>query len=330
MRQDIPPEIGLALVRVTEATAQVAGRWLGSGDREAAHRAANEAMYEALHRVDIDGHIVIGEEGRLGEHSPLDTGQHVGTGRGPQVDVVVDPIDGTRSVVKGHPGAISVVGVAPRGSIWAPQSAVYMNKIVVDSQAAHVLVPECMGAPAAWTMALVARAKKKDLRDLQVIVLDRPRHAHLIDEIRATGARVLLRDDGDTIGALIAAIPNTGVDILMGIGGMSEGVTAACAIKAVRGGMLARLAPQSDQERDAIQADGLDLRQVLTCEELVSSSEIFFAATGVTGGPLLTGVEYGSQEVRTHSLILRGENGRRRLLQTTHLTSSGVKEAGAK
>lgn len=324
MSQEIPPEIGLALVRVTEATAQVAGRWLGSGNRESAHRAATEAMYKALQKVDIDGYIVIGEEGRLGEHSPLDTGQPVGTGRGPQVDVVVDPIDGTGSVVKGHPGAISVVGIAPRGSIWSPHPAVYMNKIVVDSQAANVLVPECMGAPAAWTLALVARAKQKDVRDLQVVVLDRPRHTNLVNEIRATGARVLLRDDGDTVGALITAIPNRGADILMGIGGLSEGVTAACAVKAVRGGMLARLAPQSSQEREAIQAAGLDLRRVLSCEEMVSSSKIFFAATGVTDGSLLTGVEYSSQEVRTQSLLLRGENGRRRLIQTTHLVNPGA------
>ena len=193
--------IGLDLVRVTEATALTAGRWLGLGKREEAHRAATEAMYQALSIVDIDGCIVIGEEGRLGGHTPLDTGQRVGTGHGPQVDVVVDPIEGTNSVVHGYPGAISMISVAPRGSMWSPTPAVYMEKVVVDHEAAGALVPECMEAPAAWTLALIARAKHKPVRDLQVIVLDRPRHYDLIEEIRSAGARVLLRSDGDTAGA---------------------------------------------------------------------------------------------------------------------------------
>jgi fructose-1,6-bisphosphatase II len=310
--------IGLDLVRVTEATALMAGRWLGLGNRAEAHRAATEAMANALNTVDIDGQIVIGEEGRLGEHSPLDTGTKVGTGHGPAVDVIVDPIDGTESVVSGHPGAISVVCVAPPGSMWSPQSAIYMDKIVVDKEAASSLVPECMDAPAAWTLALIARAKDKDVRDLQVIVLDRPRHQDLIEEIRTAGARVLLRSDGDTAGALIAANVDIGADVLMGVGGVPEGVTAACAVKALGGAMLGRLAPQSSQEREAIQAAGLDTRRILTCDEIVNSNQIFFAATGVTSGPLLTGVQYHGNQAKTHSLVIRGETGIRRIVHTEY------------
>lgn len=312
--------IGLDLVLVTEITALAAGRWLGLGNRQGAHQAACEAMAEALSMVDIDGHVVIGEEGRLGRRSPLDSGQSVGTGHGPEVDVVVDPIDGTDSVVRGHPGAISVVSIAPRGSMWSvAPAAIYMEKIVVDREAASFLVPECMDAPAAWTLALIARAKNKAVRDLQVIILDRPRHADLIEEIRTAGARVLLRSDGDTTGALVAATPNLGADALMGIGGVPEGVTAACAVRALRGAMLGRLAPQSDEEQAAIAAAGLDTQRILTCDELVNSNQIFFAATGVTDGPLLTGVEYHGHQAKTHSLLIRAETGVRRFIHAEHV-----------
>lgn len=309
--------IGLDLVRVTEATALTAGRWLGLGDREGAHRAATEAMAKALNAVEMDGCIVIGEEGRLG-HSPLDTGRRVGTGNGLAVDVVVDPIDGTELVVKGHLRAISVVSVAPRGSMWSPQSAVYMDKIVVDREAAAALVPECMDAPVAWTLALIARAKGKSVRDLQVIVLDRPRHHHLIEEIRSAGARVLLREHGDTAGALTVAMPTTSVDILMGVGGVPEGVTAACAVRALGGAMLGRLAPQCQEEKEAIIAAGLSTRRILTCHELVSSQDIVFAATGITPGPVLDGVDYRGEEAKTHSIVIRGETGTRRIIHTEY------------
>ncbi len=318
MSQFSTRHIGLDLVRVTEATALAAGRWLGLGNRKAAHRAATEAMAQALQMADIAGHIVVGEEGRLGEHTPLDTGQPIGTGRGPEMDVLVDPIDGTESVVRGYPGAISVVCVAPRGSMWSPTSAIYMEKIVVDREAAAFLVPECMDAPAAWTLALIARAKNKAVRDLQVIVLDRPRHQNLIEEIRTAGARVLLRSDGDTAGALIAATSGLGADVLMGIGGVPEGVAAACAVKALRGGMLGRLAPQSEEERAAIEAAGLDVRQVLTCNQLVSTDQIVFAATGVTDGPLLGGVEYHGHMAKTHSLMIRSETAVRRIIHAEY------------
>lgn len=318
MDQYTTRNIGLDLVRVTEATALAAGRWLGLGNRKEAHRAATEAMAQALQNVDIDGYIVVGEEGRLGEHSPLDSGQQIGSGHGPEMDVLLDPIDGTESVVRGYPGAISVASVAPRGSMWSPTPAIYMEKIIVDQEAASFLVPECMDAPAAWTLALIARAKNKAVRDLQVIVLDRPRHYNLIEEIRTAGARVLLRSDGDTAGALIAATLGKGADVLMGIGGVPEGVAAACAVKAIGGGMLGRLAPQSEEERRAIEAAGLDVKQVLTCNELVSSDQIFFAATGVTDGPILAGVEYQGQVAQTHSLIIRCKTGVRRMIHTEY------------
>ncbi|MCB0192902.1 MAG: class II fructose-bisphosphatase [Anaerolineae bacterium] len=321
MDQTPTRNIGLDLVRVTEATALTAGRWLGLGNREMTHRAATEAMNLALASIDIKGHIIIGEEDRLKESTPLSTGEHVGTGQGPEVDVVVDPIDGTNSVVEGLPGAISVVCVAPRHSMWDCKPAAYMDKIIVDAEAAHALVPECMDAPAGWTLAVIARAKGKSVRDLQVIVLDRPRHKHLIEELRQSGARILLRPDGDTAGALIAASPGNSADVLMGIGGASEGVTAACGVRAIGGAMLARLAPQSNEEWEAVKAAGIDTSRILTCKELVSSDHIFLAATGVTDGPLLNGVEYRGHQAKTYSLVLRGETGTRRTIYAEHQVS---------
>ena len=266
MEEHPPRSLGLDLVRVTEAAALSACRWMGLGKVEEANQAAIEAMCQALNTLDMDGRIVIGKEGRLGAHSPLDSGQLVGTGRGPEMDVVVDPIEGRNLLAQGHPDAIAVAGVAPRGSMWSPAPAVYMEKIVVDREAADALVPECMDAPAAWTLALVARVKQKPVRDLVVFVLNRPRHRHLIEEIRAAGARAMLRTDGDVAGSLLAAAPDIGVDILMGTGGVPEGVITACATKAMGGGMLGRLAPQSEEERAAIEAAGLDTQSILTCD----------------------------------------------------------------
>lgn len=313
-----PRNLGLDLVRATEAAALSAGRWMGLGKRDEADEAATLSMVKALNTLDMDGHIVIGEEGKLGTHSPLDSGEQVGTRNGPEMDVVVDPIEGRNLLARGHPDAIAVVGVAPRGSMWSPAPAVYMEKIVVGPEAAEALVPECMNAPAAWTLALVARVKKKKVRDLVVFVLDRPRHRALIEEIREAGARAMLRSDGDVAGALLAATPKTGVDILMGVGGVPEGVIAACAIKAMRGGMLGRLAPQSDEERDEVEASELDTSQILSCHELVTSDEIFFAATGITNGSLLSGVQYWGNRAQTESLVLRCETGSRRIIFAEH------------
>ncbi|MBN1888351.1 MAG: class II fructose-bisphosphatase [Thermoflexales bacterium] len=317
--QHPPRNLGLDLVRVTEAAALSAGRWMGLGKPDEADVAAAEAMRQALNTLDMDGCIVIGEEVKHGKPSPLDSCQRVGTGLGPAMDVVVDPIEGRNLLARGHPDAIAVAGVAPRGSMCALAPAVYMEKIVVDGEAAKALVPECLDAPAAWTLALIARVKGKAVRDLIVFVLERTRHRPLIEEIRAAGARVMLRADGDVAGALMAAIPQLGVDILMGMGGVSQGLISACAVKAVGGGMLGRLAPQSELERAAIEAAQLSTHKIFTCDELVAGREIFFAATGITDGSMLSGVRYHGSEAETESLVLRCETGTRRLIHANHV-----------
>ncbi|MCA9972404.1 MAG: fructose-bisphosphatase class II family protein [Anaerolineales bacterium] len=309
---------GLELVRITEMSAMAASRWIGSGNYEAAHRAASRAMADALNTLDINGRIVIGEDGRSGTPDTLASGASIGTGHGPDLDLVVDPIDGTNLVIKGRPNAISVIGMAPRGAMWSPVPALYMDKIVVNRHAAHALVPECMDAPAAWTLALVARVMSKAVRDLTVLVLERQRHVDLIEEIRASGARILLRDESDAEGALLAATPGSGVDVLMGIGGAAQGVITACAVKAMGGAMLARLAPQSHEERAAVRQAGLDTEAILTSDELVRSDEIFFAATGITSSVLLKSTQFLGTHAETHSLLLRAETGTRRFIYAEH------------
>jgi fructose-1,6-bisphosphatase II len=317
MQEHLSRNLGLDLVRVTEAAALAAGRWMGFGDPNAADRAATEAMIAAFAGVDIDGHIVIGEETKLGIHSPLDTGNRVGNRNGPELDVVVDAIDGARILAKSHPGAMSVIGAAARGSMLSLYPAVYMDKIIVNRDAAAALVPECMNAPAAWTLALVARVTRKSVRDLVVFVLDRPRHEHLIEEIRSAGARILLRSEGDVSGALAAATSSK-VDILMGSGGVPEGLVAACAVKSVGGAMLARLAPQSAEERAAVAAAGLDTKRIYAGDDLVAGREVVFVATGITDGVLLSGVTYQGNEGHTQSLVLRCATGSRRVIQAVH------------
>lgn len=315
MNDFLPDNIGLDLVRVTEATAIAASRWAGSGDRQGAYIAATQAMIDAIETVQIQGRIVIGEEGRHEGHLSLASGRLLGTRDGFEVDVVVDPIDGTNLLIKGHPGVVTLVGVAPKDTMWSPNPAVYMEKIVVDSEVAHALVPECLDAPAGWTIALVARAKNKAVRDVTVIVLDKPRHKDLIAEIRSTGARILLWPEADANGALLAATPHSGVDLLMGIGGAEEGVITACAIKAMNGGMLARLAPQDPQEKEAILRAGLNTTQIRTVDDIIPSEHVFFAATGITDSNLLRGVTYANNTITTHTLLLRGATHTRRFIR---------------
>lgn len=309
--------LGLDLVRVTEAAALAAGRWIGSGNFNAAHAAATDAMYNMLSTLDIDGRVAIGEDRLVDGVALLRAGATFGRSEA-VCDLAVDPIDGTRLLAEGKPGAISVVAVAPRHSIWASGPVEYLDKIVVDRDAAHVLVPECMDAPAAWTLALIARAKKKPVRDMTVVVLQRLRHHDLIEEIRATGARILLRQEGDAEGALEAAMSGAGVDVLMGVGGASQGVLSACAVRSLRGGMLARLAPQSAEERAAISQAGLDTARVLTVADLVTSDDIFFAATGITGTALLPGIAYKGSHAETHSLLIRAKTKTRRFIQAEY------------
>jgi len=319
MVEKISPNLGLDLVRVTEAAALTAGRWMGLGKPDEANHWAATAMANVFNTLTIDGHIVIGEECKLGVHSPLDSGKRIGTGNGPAMDVVADPIDGARLLALGQPNAIAVAGLAPRGSMGELYPAVYMDKIVVDKTAAKVLVPECMDAPAAWTLALVARAKNKAVRDLTVFVLDRPRHKDLINEIRTAGARVMSRLEGDIAGALMVVLEDVNVDILMGIGGISEGVIAACAIRSLGGAMLGRLSPQSEQETKNIKDSELDIHKILTCDELVKGNNVFFAATGITDGAILSGVRYQGDRAQTESLVLRRRTGTKRLIHAEHL-----------
>ena len=325
----LPSNLGLDLARVTEAAALGAGRWMGFGKRDEADQAATHAMAAALNELELSCHVVIGEESRLGVHSPLDSGEEIGGGLGPGIDLVLDPIDGSSLLTKGYPNAISVAGAAPRGAMLSLYPAVYMEKIVVDRQVAEFLVPECMDAPAAWTLALVARMKKKAVRDLVVFVLDRKRHVDLIEEIRVAGARVLLHPEGDIAGALMAAYPKVNVDLLMGVGGVPEGIIAACAVKPLSGAMLARLAPQSEEERELVRSAGLDLTRIYTQDDLVSGEEIFFAATGITDGVLLSGVKYHGEEAETESLVLRCQTGTRRIVQAVYRDQeSGIRDQG--
>jgi fructose-1,6-bisphosphatase II len=311
--------LGLDLVRVTEATAIQAGRWMGLGKRAEADQTAIESMLRGLNELDMNGLIVIGEESKTGRHTFLDSGRRLGNGQGPEMDVVLDPIDGTRLLVHGRSGAISTVAVAPRGTMWSPYPAAYMEKLVVDRDVAHALVKEALDAPAAWTLAMIARIKQKTIRDLVVFVLDRPRHQDLIEEIRMAGARVALRRDGDIAGAILAAIPNSGIDVLMGVGGSSEAIMAACAVKALRGAMLTRLAPQSPEEHRRVTEEGLDLTVIKNQDELVRSDQVFFAATGVTDGMLLDGVHYAGGFAITHSIVLRAKTGTRRMIRAERL-----------
>lgn len=316
-QEHLSRNLGLDLVRVTEAAALAAGRWMGFGDPASANRAATEAMVSAINTLDIDGYVIIGKEYKVGDKFPLRTGQKVGSGAGEALDVLLDPIDGARILAKAHADAVSVIGATPRGRMLSLFPASYIEKIIVDGEAASALVPECMSAPAAWTLALVARVKKKSVRDLVVFMLDRPRHKDLIQEIRAAGARVLLRSDGDIAGALATATHNR-VDILMGVGGVPECMIAACAVKSLGGAMLSRLAPQSENERLAVEAAGLDARRIYTCDELIAGDEIFFVATGITDGVVLSGVSYQGDEGHTESLVLRCQTGSRRIIQSAH------------
>ena len=315
--------LGMDLVRTTEAAALAAGRWMGLGTPREADQDATAAMWAAINTIEMDGQIVTGEEGRPLGRAVLRAGAGVGAGSGPLVDAVADPIDGRRLLARGYPGAMSTVAVAPRGAFWSPAPAGYMAKIVVDATVAPYLVPECLDAPAAWTLALIARAKDKRVGDLVALVLDRPRHVDLIQEIRQAGARVMLRTDGDVAGALMAMLPDGGVDVLLGIGGVVQGLIAACAIKATGGAMLGRLAPQSEAERQALDGAGLDTQRILTVDEMVQGDETFFAATGITDGVLLSGVHYHGNRATSNSMILRGKTRTRRMIHAEHLLGSG-------
>ena len=309
--------LAMELVRVTEAAALAAARWVGRGQKEAGDGAAVEAMRLVLATVEMNGVVVIGE-GAKDEAPMLYDGEVVGNGRGPRVDVAIDPVEGTNLLARGAPDAIAVVGVAPRGTMWEPGPAFYMNKLVVSRAVAPLLRREHLNAPARETLALIAEAKQKEIAELTVFVLDKPRHQSLIEDIRSAGARVLLRTDGDVAGALMAARADSGVDALMGVGGTPEGVIAACAVRALGGAMLGQLAPQRADEIEAVRAARLDTERVITEAELVTSDDVFFAATGITDGVLLQGVRYGADGPTTASLVMRGKTGTVRTVYAEH------------
>lgn len=317
MNEYLPQDLGFDLVRATEEAALKAGRWKGLGKPIEADQAATKAMFEVLNTIKIDGRLVVAESTPAGDKIMV-CGAKVGCGEEPEVDVVCDPIDGRLQLVMGQAGALSVVAIAPAGSMWAPTQAAYMDKIIVNQEVASALVPECMDAPAAWTLALVARAKSKSVSDLTVFILDRPRHSDLIAEVRTSGARVVLRPDGDIAGALMACVPDSQVDLLMGIGGVLEGLIVACAVKALGGAMLGRLAPQSENERQNLEKEGQEINRILTDDQLVSSKDVFFSATGITTSPLLSGIRYHGERAYSNSLILRGITMIRRDMHAEH------------
>ncbi|QLA18117.1 class II fructose-bisphosphatase [Desulfolutivibrio sulfoxidireducens] len=304
--------IGLDLVRVTEAAALSCSRWLGKGDKIAGDQAAVDAMRLSFSTVPLDGIIVIGE-GEKDEAPMLFNGEKVGMGLGQAVDVAVDPVEGTNLLAYGRPNAISVVGVAPRGSMFDPGPSYYMKKLVVPAEARDVAD---LDAPVTDNLRTIAKALGKDVNDLVVFVLDKPRHKGLIAEIRRAGARIQLHTDGDVAGSLMAVDPADDVDVMMGTGGTPEGVLSACAIRAMGGRMLARLDPQKDDEKKALAAAGTDTKSILTEETLVGSEDTYFAATGISGGTFLPGVRFTGRGAVTHSLVLRGKTGTLRRIET--------------
>jgi fructose-1,6-bisphosphatase II len=306
--------LALELARVTEAAALAAGRWVGRGDKNGADGAAVGAMRQLISTVSMNGVVVIGEGEK--DHAPmLFNGEQVGDGTGPDCDVAVDPIDGTRLTVNGMPNAIAVIAVSPRGSMYDPSAVFYMSKLVAGPEAADVVD---IDAPTAANIDAVASAKHCAPSDVTVVILDRERHADLISEVRATGARIKLITDGDVAGAILAAEEGSGVDLLLGIGGTPEGVIAACAIKCLGGVMLGKLAPRDEDERDRAIDAGHDLDRVLTTDDLVSSDDAFFAATGITDGELLQGVRYRSGGASTHTLVMRARSGTIRHIHSEH------------
>lgn len=306
--------LALELVRTTEAAALAAGRWMGRGDRNACDRAAVEAMRVVLNAVDMDGVVVIGE-GEKDEAPMLYNGERLGTGVPPQVDIAVDPIDGTRLLSLGRANSLSVVALAERGTMYNPGPIVYMNKIAVGPEARGYVDIE---APPAENLRRIARAKGKDVDDLLVVILERDRHKDLIQAVRQAGARIRLITDGDVAGALMTALPETGVDVLMGIGGTPEGVIAACALKCIGGEIQGTLWPRNEEEARLARDMGYDLDQVLTTDDLVRGENIFFAATGITDGELLDGVRYYGWGATTSSLVMRSKSGTVRRIQAQH------------
>jgi fructose-1,6-bisphosphatase II len=309
--------LALELVRVTEAAAMAAGRWVGRGDKNGADGVAVNAMRTLISTVSMNGVVVIGE-GEKDNAPMLYNGEHVGSGVGPECDVAVDPIDGTTLTAKGMANAISVLAVAPRGTMYDPSAVFYMEKLVTGPEAADVVD---IRNPVAENIFQVAKAKGSAPEDVTVVLLDRPRHADLAREIRETGARIKFITDGDVAGAIMAARPDTGVDLLLGIGGTPEGIIAACAMKCMEGVIQGRLWPHDEAERERAIDAGHDLDRVLYTDDLVAGDDCFFVATGITDGELMKGVRYRAGGASTHSLVMRSRSGTIRQIISEHKIS---------
>jgi fructose-1,6-bisphosphatase II len=324
--ESVTPDRNLAMemVRVTEAAALAAGRWIGRGDKEAADQAAVDAMRLMLSTVAMSGVVVIGE-GEKDEAPMLYNGEHVGDGNGPECDVAVDPIDGTGLTSRGQGNALAVLSVADRGTMFDPGPCVYMEKVACGAEASGAID---LDAPPDENIRRVAKAKGVRTEDVTVTILDRDRHEDIIAAVRTAGARVFLITDGDVAGAINAAKDGTGIDLLLGIGGTPEGVIAACAVKCLGGQILGRLWPRNDDERGRAEDAGYDLKQVLTIDDLVSSDNVFFAATGVTDGRLLRGVRYRPGMGYTHSMVMRNRSGTIRHVEAEHRFSKLSEIAG--
>jgi fructose-1,6-bisphosphatase II len=307
--------LALELVRVTEAAALAAARMVGRGDKEGADQAAVDAMRYVLDSVAMDGVVVIGE-GEKDEAPMLYNGEQIGDGSPPQVDVAVDPLEGTRLTALGMPSALAVIALAERGSMFDPGPCVYMEKIAGGPEIADLLD---LDRPLPDTLALIAERKHRDIRDVMVVMLDRERHHEAMRVVREAGARVRLILDGDVSAAMLAVSENSPVDVLWGIGGTPEGVISAAAIKCIGGQLLGRLWPRDDVERTAAEAAGYDLTKVLNCDDLVSGDDVFFSATGVTDGDVLQGVRYqGDRGATTESLVMRSRSGTVRRINANH------------
>jgi fructose-1,6-bisphosphatase II len=326
--QHLPPQLevspeapdrnlALELVRVTEAAAMAAGRWVGRGDKNGADGAAVKAMRTLVSTVSMNGIVVIGE-GEKDKAPMLFNGERIGDGTGAECDVAVDPIDGTTLTAKGMPNAVSVLAVADRGTMYDPSAVFYMNKLVAGPEAADVVD---ITAPASVNVRRVAKAKGIAPEDVTVVLLDRPRHDALAKEIREAGARIKFISDGDVAGAVMAVREGTGVDLLLGIGGTPEGIIAACAIKCLGGTIQGQLWPKDDEEKQRALNAGHDLDRILETGDLVSGENVFFVATGITDGELLRGTRYRAETATTSSLVMRSKSGTIRQIDSTHRLS---------
>ncbi|RZQ63566.1 class II fructose-bisphosphatase [Amycolatopsis suaedae] len=314
-RREAPDRnLAMELVRVTEAAAMAAGRWVGKGDKNGGDGAAVDAMRQLVGTVSMRGVVVIGE-GEKDEAPMLFNGEEVGNGDGPECDVAVDPIDGTTLMSKGMPNALAVLAVAERGAMFDPSAVFYMEKLAVGPEAAGSVD---LAAPIAENIRRVAKAKKSGVSDVTVCILDRPRHEQLVKEVREAGARIRFISDGDVAGAIAVARPTTGVDMLLGIGGTPEGIIAAAALKCIGGELQGRLWPKDDEERAKAIDAGHDLDRVLTNDDLVRGDNVFFCATGITDGDLLRGVHYREGGATTQSIVMRSKSGTVRMIDGYH------------